>query len=97
MTWSLQLAGPAQKDFRKLPSKDQARVRVCVRKPVPPLLHPTEHKSSARRGPQLRGSDQFFLALHSTAANKTQLSNTLVRAEALGRDDSKELVVLRGY
>ena len=30
MTWSLQLAGPAQKDFRKLPSKDQARVRAAL-------------------------------------------------------------------
>jgi mRNA-degrading endonuclease RelE of RelBE toxin-antitoxin system len=28
MTWSLQLAGPAQKDFRKLPSKDQGRVKA---------------------------------------------------------------------
>jgi len=30
MTWSLQLAGPAQKEFRKLPSKDQARVRAAL-------------------------------------------------------------------
>ena len=26
MAWNLQLAGPAQKDFRRLPSRDQARV-----------------------------------------------------------------------
>ncbi len=30
MTWSLQLAGPAQKDFRRLPPKDQARVRAAL-------------------------------------------------------------------
>ena len=30
MTWSLQLAGPAQKDFRKLPPKDQMRVRSAL-------------------------------------------------------------------
>jgi mRNA interferase RelE/StbE len=30
MTWSLQLAGPAQKEFRKLPSEDQARVRAAL-------------------------------------------------------------------
>ena len=27
MAWNLQLAGPAQKDLRKLPSRDQARVK----------------------------------------------------------------------
>jgi mRNA interferase RelE/StbE len=30
MAWNLQLAAPAQKDFRKLPAKDQARVRVAL-------------------------------------------------------------------
>ena len=30
MTWSLQLAGPAQKDFRKLPPSDQMRVRIAL-------------------------------------------------------------------
>jgi mRNA interferase RelE/StbE len=30
MAWNLQLAGPAQKDFRKLPAKDQARVRNAL-------------------------------------------------------------------
>jgi mRNA-degrading endonuclease RelE of RelBE toxin-antitoxin system len=27
MTWNLQIAGPAQKDLRKLPAKDQCRVK----------------------------------------------------------------------
>jgi mRNA interferase RelE/StbE len=27
MAWNLQLAGPARKDFRRLPSRDQARVK----------------------------------------------------------------------
>ena len=30
MAWNLQLAGPAQKDFRRLPSRDQARVRAAL-------------------------------------------------------------------
>ena len=30
MAWNLELVGPAQKDFRKLPPKDQARVRVAL-------------------------------------------------------------------
>lgn len=30
MAWNLQLAGPAQKNFRKLPVKDQARVRNAL-------------------------------------------------------------------
>jgi mRNA interferase RelE/StbE len=30
MTWSLQLAGPAQKDFLKLPRKDQPRVKAAL-------------------------------------------------------------------
>jgi mRNA-degrading endonuclease RelE of RelBE toxin-antitoxin system len=30
MAWNLQLAAPAQKDFRRLPAKDQARVRVAL-------------------------------------------------------------------
>jgi mRNA interferase RelE/StbE len=30
MAWSLQLAGPAQKDFKKLPAKDQERVRQTL-------------------------------------------------------------------
>jgi mRNA interferase RelE/StbE len=29
MNWSLQLTGPAQKEFRELPPKDQARVRAA--------------------------------------------------------------------
>ncbi|MFZ3266891.1 MAG: type II toxin-antitoxin system RelE/ParE family toxin [Terriglobales bacterium] len=31
MAWNLQLAGPAQKNFRKLSAKDQARVRAALR------------------------------------------------------------------
>ena len=30
MSWDLQLTGPAQKDFRRLPSKDQDRVRAAL-------------------------------------------------------------------
>jgi mRNA interferase RelE/StbE len=30
MAWNLLLAGPAQKDFQKLPPKDQARVRGAL-------------------------------------------------------------------
>jgi mRNA interferase RelE/StbE len=30
MNWSLQLAGPAQKEFRKLSPRDQARVRAAL-------------------------------------------------------------------
>ena len=30
MAWNLQLAGPAQKDFQRLPSRDQARVRAAL-------------------------------------------------------------------
>jgi len=30
MTWNLQLAGPAQKEFRKLPRKGQARVKAAL-------------------------------------------------------------------
>ena len=30
MAWNLQLAGPAQKDFRRLPSKDHARVKATL-------------------------------------------------------------------
>jgi len=30
MTWNLQLTGPAQKEFRKLPSRDQARVKAAL-------------------------------------------------------------------
>jgi len=30
MAWNLQLAGPAQKDFRRLPSKDQERVKAAL-------------------------------------------------------------------
>jgi mRNA interferase RelE/StbE len=30
MTWNVQLAGPAEKDFRKLPPKDQARVKAAL-------------------------------------------------------------------
>ena len=30
MTWNLQVTGPAQKDLRMLPAKDQARVRVAL-------------------------------------------------------------------
>lgn len=30
MSWNLQLAGPARKDFRKLPPKDQARVKAAL-------------------------------------------------------------------
>jgi mRNA interferase RelE/StbE len=30
MAWNLELTGPAQKDFLKLPPKDQARVRVAL-------------------------------------------------------------------
>ncbi|MBI1741388.1 MAG: type II toxin-antitoxin system RelE/ParE family toxin [Candidatus Koribacter versatilis] len=30
MAWNLQLTGPAQKDFQKLPPKDQARVRAAL-------------------------------------------------------------------
>jgi len=30
MAWNLQLTGPAQKDFQKLPAKDQERVRVAL-------------------------------------------------------------------
>jgi mRNA interferase RelE/StbE len=30
MTWTLELTGPAQKDFRRLPASDQARVRRAL-------------------------------------------------------------------
>jgi len=30
MSWRLELAGPAQKDFRKLPPKDQGRVKQAL-------------------------------------------------------------------
>jgi mRNA interferase RelE/StbE len=30
MTWNLILTGPAQKDFRKLPQSDQARVKTAL-------------------------------------------------------------------
>lgn len=30
MAWNLQLAGPAHKDFQKLPLKDQGRVRSAL-------------------------------------------------------------------
>ena len=30
MAWKLHLAAPAQKDFQKLPPKDQARVRAAL-------------------------------------------------------------------
>jgi len=30
MTWNLQLTGPAQKDFRRLPQKDQERVKSAL-------------------------------------------------------------------
>jgi mRNA-degrading endonuclease RelE of RelBE toxin-antitoxin system len=30
MAWNLQLAGPAQKDFRKLPANDRQRVRNAL-------------------------------------------------------------------
>jgi mRNA-degrading endonuclease RelE of RelBE toxin-antitoxin system len=30
MTWSLQLTGGAQRDFQKLPPKDQARVKATL-------------------------------------------------------------------
>ena len=30
MTWTLQLTDPAQKDFQKLPGKDQARVKAAL-------------------------------------------------------------------
>jgi mRNA interferase RelE/StbE len=30
MNWNLQLTGPAQKDFRRLPAKDQARVKAAL-------------------------------------------------------------------
>jgi mRNA interferase RelE/StbE len=30
MTWNLEITGPAQKDFKKLPQKDQARVREAL-------------------------------------------------------------------
>jgi mRNA interferase RelE/StbE len=30
MNWSLQLTGPAQKDFRRLPPKDQDRVKAAL-------------------------------------------------------------------
>jgi mRNA interferase RelE/StbE len=30
MTWNLQITGPAQKDFVKLPPKDQARVKAVL-------------------------------------------------------------------
>jgi len=30
MTWSIQVTGPAQKDLRRLPSKDQARVKTAL-------------------------------------------------------------------
>ena len=30
MTWTLQLTAPAQKDFRRVPPKDQARVKAAL-------------------------------------------------------------------
>jgi len=30
MAWNLHITGPAQKEFRKLPAKDQARVKDAV-------------------------------------------------------------------
>jgi mRNA interferase RelE/StbE len=30
MTWTIQLSGPAQKDFRRLPPKDRARVKSAL-------------------------------------------------------------------
>jgi mRNA interferase RelE/StbE len=30
MNWNLQLTDPAQKDFRRLPQKDQARVKAAL-------------------------------------------------------------------
>ena len=30
MTWNLSITGPAQKDFQKLPLKDQARVKAAL-------------------------------------------------------------------
>jgi mRNA-degrading endonuclease RelE of RelBE toxin-antitoxin system len=30
MTWNLIITGPAQKDFQKLPQRDQARVKVVL-------------------------------------------------------------------
>jgi mRNA interferase RelE/StbE len=30
MTWNLSITGPAQKDFQKLPQKDQARVKAAL-------------------------------------------------------------------
>jgi mRNA interferase RelE/StbE len=30
LAWQLELAGPAQKDFQKLPPKDQARVKAAL-------------------------------------------------------------------
>jgi len=30
MAWNVQLAGPAQRDFQKLPARDQARVRTAL-------------------------------------------------------------------
>ena len=30
MTWNLQIAGPARKDLRKLPEKDQSRVKAVL-------------------------------------------------------------------
>ena len=30
MTWNLEITGPAQKDFQKLPQKDQARVKAAL-------------------------------------------------------------------
>jgi mRNA interferase RelE/StbE len=30
MAWNLQLTGPAQKDFQKLPPRDQARVKAAL-------------------------------------------------------------------
>ena len=30
MAWNLQLSGPAQKDFQRLPQKEQALVRVAL-------------------------------------------------------------------
>ena len=30
MTWGLQVTGPAQKDLRKLPAKDQAHIKAAL-------------------------------------------------------------------
>jgi mRNA interferase RelE/StbE len=30
MAWNLQIAGPAQKEFRKLPARDQRRVKAAL-------------------------------------------------------------------